>query len=488
MATKQEIDNVKATNDIVSTISNDISLFPKGNSLVGLCPFHEDSNPSLNVNSAKQRYKCFACNAQGDVIDYIKNTKKFDFQQAVEYLANQSNLQITKKISQEEKQTPKYNEKAEKIIELNERFSKLARINLLDKTKPEFQNLLSRGIDLEYITKHELGLVNSDSDIIAELKQNFGYTEDDLKEASFINDNNRQIIHNRIYIPIEDENGFKVGYTARTTSNDDIKYLNSRENEIFKKHEILYNYSNAVKQTKEQSELYIVEGVFDVISMEQAGHSNTVSLLGSVLTDKHIELIKKLKSPNIVLTLDPDEAGIKATQKTIKLLMDNNIKNEVVINNTNKDINELKSTDGKEALNKILEQRISGIDFAYKYISSKYDLKDATTHKEYVSEIDKYFDKSDQYIKTNIYSKMKSDHKIDHDEFYKYEDFKTFWNQNKHKSQYELAKELYITRKKLLTQQSQTETMLSQKNRFSTENQHNSTNIVEKTQKQCLKI
>lgn len=483
MATKQEIGNVKATNDIVSIISNNISLFPKGNSLVGLCPFHEDSNPSLYVNSTKQRYKCFACNAQGDVIDYIKNTKKIDFHQAVEYLANQSNVQITKKISQEEKPNPKYDEKTEKIIELNERFSKLTRINLLDKknreAKPEFQNLLSRGIDLEAITKFELGLVNNDSDNIAELKQNFGYTEEDLKEASFINENNSQIIHNRIYIPIEDENGFKVGYTARTTSNDDIKYLNSRESKIFKKHEILYNYSNAQKQTKEQNELYIVEGVFDVISMDQSGHSNTVSLLGSVLTDKHIELIKKLKSPNVVLTLDPDEAGIKATQKSIKSLMDNNIKNEVVINNTNKDINEIKATDGKETLNKILEQRISGIDFAYKYISSKYDLKDVANHKEYVNEIDKYFDKSDQYVKTNIYSKMKSDHMIDHDEFYKYEDFKTFWEQNKHKSQYELAKELYITRKKLLTQQSQTETMLSQKDKFSTNTQHNSTNIVQ---------
>lgn len=455
--TKEEIKDLKSQVNIVDIISQTISLYPKGNSLVGLCPFHEDTNPSLNVSVRKQRFNCFACDQKGDVIDFVQKSQNCTFSQALNMLQNDyepTEMNISK-TEPEQVEEIKIQEDKEKQLEILNKFSMDCEINL-KMSQEANEYLAKRGLTKEDIEMFDVGFIGSKWTMLQEFQKD--YSDVDLKACSILNETGRVALSNRIVFPLQIQiNDYKqtIGYSARTIYDNDKtpKYLNSGTSKLYKKHEFFYNEPNVINNLKTQNlkkEVYLVEGVFDVIAMNKNGYKNTLALLGTALSQRHIDKLKEWKVKQVNLNLDPDTAGVNATAKSIKLLMENGLKSEVIINGSNLDIADLANQKDEKEFKGVINNRISGEEFLYVHITNKYELSNLNNHQDYINELESTFEKSEEYVKTHIFNLVQKEHNINRVDFYNYNDFADFYELNKNKTKYELAKELWILQRKMV--------------------------------------
>lgn len=388
MAHDIDVNKIRENADIVGVISSYIPLQSKGRNFVAVCPFHNDSNPSLTVSREKQIYKCFSCNAAGNVFTFVQEYEKLPFIEAVKKVCDLTGQRV---------------EGFEKVIKKNEvPKEKAVLYNLLNdlgnfysynlnnsSSKEAYDYIKNRGLNDEYIKEYRIGYSPLDSEKTIKFLKAKGYTNDDIINAGVGIEGNGTIFdryNGRLVFPLFDTYNRIIGFSARKlpSSKDEAKYVNTGETTLFHKSNVLYNYYQAEKISRKIGFCYILEGFMDVLALVRSGITNAVAIMGTALTIEHIELLKKLNC-EIRLCFDNDRAGQDATLKNLKLLQKTQLKVRVVnAISESKDADEILNAKGIDGLKQYLEKIISPAEFIVNYYSSFYNLNNYEDQKQFL--------------------------------------------------------------------------------------------------------
>ena len=316
----EEILNIQKKINIVDIVRDYVPLVQKGKNYFGICPFHDDHNPSMSVSNEKQMYKCFVCGAAGNVFNFVKDYNKISYYEAVQEVANKVGINI--KIDNSFKKQENKFQKQYDIYDISNKFYQNNLNTNLGKIARNY--LKDRKITEEMIKHFEIGLSFNDNNL-TKLLQKKGFDDDLLvKSGICVKGSNGiyDIYRNRIMFPLWDINGKTIGFSGRIyEGKDQSKYINTMETDIFKKGTLLYNYHNAREHVIKQNQLIIVEGFMATIRLYSIGVYNVVASMGTAITKEQVSLIRKLTN-NVVLMFDGDEAGEKATNSFIEVSKD----------------------------------------------------------------------------------------------------------------------------------------------------------------------
>ena len=388
MAYDIDINKIRENADIVNVVSAYIPLQPKGRNYVGVCPFHNDSNPSLTVSRDKQIYKCFSCNAAGNVFTFVKEYEKIDFMEAVKKVCDITGQKVSgfeKVIKKQE--IPK---EKEKLYNLLNDLANFYSYNLLNSNETEaFDYISKRGLGSEMLKEYRVGYSPIDSEKTIKFLKAKGYSNDDIINVGVGLEARGTIFDRysgRLIFPLFDTYNRVIGFSARKlpSSNDDAKYVNTGETTLFHKSNVLYNYYQAEKVSRKIGCCYILEGFMDVLALVRSGIPNAIAIMGTALTIEHVELLKKLNC-EIIFCFDNDRAGQDATLKNLRMLLKTQLKVKVVNSiNESKDADEILKSQGVDGLKKYLSDVISPVEFIINYYSKFYNLNNYEDQKKFL--------------------------------------------------------------------------------------------------------
>lgn len=370
--------------DIVDIIGQYVTLQKKGHNYWSLCPFHDDKAPSFCVSPDKKIYKCFSCGVQGNIIDFVKNYTHSEFLAALEIVSEKANFLIPELKNQVS--SSKYTSKEEKLFTLNEKALQFYQVVLASKDGLQAQEyLFQRGFDRNETMFWEIGWASGKISLHKNLLDQ-NYNLDDLREAGLISFKDGEVFDyfvNRLIFPIKNGDGRILGFSGRTLTDQTPKYLNTRETSIFKKSQLIFNIDKAPQAANMQKKLLVLEGFMDVMSLHRFGTKNAIALMGTNLSDFHIQLFRKM-NVEIQLFLDGDLPGAKASLKISRRLLEQQIKVSVIDNPTTFDPDELVQRGDTEILNKILENPQSPLMYTIHKLALMIDLNKPEILKEYL--------------------------------------------------------------------------------------------------------
>lgn len=387
---------VRSKTDIVDIIGERIPLVARGKNFFGVCPFHDDSNPSMCVSREKQIYTCFSCHATGNVFTFLMNYEHMEFREVLHYLGekvgvNTSSVQIKKKST-----------KFDKFYDAYGFSTKYFQNNLSSGIGRDARNYLSsRGINDEIIKEFEIGLSLESRDDLTKLLTNKGYELSELNRIGLSSDDH-DIYNDRIMFPLYDVSGKVVGFSGRIyKDNGQNKYLNTKETDIFKKGEMLYHYHIAREECRLKKSVIIMEGFMDVIRASTIGIKNTVALMGTALTKEQINLIKRL-SNNIILCLDGDGPGVKAATSIGEELLRGGVEVKVVILPDNDDPDSFILKHGKDRFIGMIENALNFSDFKINQLKANVDFRSDEEKANYINAVLKETTKIDDEIRVEV--------------------------------------------------------------------------------------
>ena len=390
------INEVRRRNDIIDVIGEKIPLEKRGKNYFGVCPFHDDTNPSMSVSREKQIYTCFACHATGNVFTFLMNYEHKEFNQVLYDLA--SRVGITLNGFKVKKQSTKYDDWY-KIYDLA---NKYYQNNLLTKEGAGAREYLkNRSINDETVKEFEIGYSLRNRDDLTKLLTTKGHSIDLLNKVGLSNENH-DIYNSRLMFPLHDLNGKVIGFSGRIiTSGKQNKYLNTKETELFKKGKLLYHYHIAKEEARVKKSVIIMEGFMDIIRASTVGIKNTVATMGTALTRDHIKEIKRL-SNNIILCFDGDEAGVKATLTSGELFKNEGVEVKVITLPGEDDPDTYILKNGREAFETLINNAIYYSDFKIKSLSYNRNFASSEEKANYIHEVLKEASKIDDTIRTEI--------------------------------------------------------------------------------------
>jgi DNA primase len=318
------IDEIKARTDIVDLVSESVQLRRSGKNYTGFCPFPSNTRtPAFVIFPDTGTWRCFGqCNEGGDIFSYVMKKESWDFSEALHYLAERVGVELKPPTPQEQAAA----EEHDHLRELLEEAVVFYRHQLLNtsagKAALEYMHQ-KRGINDETLEAFGLGYAPHSWDATLKYFMSKGYTSDELQSVGLVSERDSggyyDRFRNRVMFPIRDERGRMAGFGARVLDPEDIpKFLNSPQTELFDKGHLLYGLDLARKSIRLQDQVVIVEGYLDVIALHQGGYTNVVSPMGTALTEYQLRLLKRF-TRKIVLALDPDAAGDKATLRGLQI-------------------------------------------------------------------------------------------------------------------------------------------------------------------------
>ena len=372
----EKLNNLLSRVSLIDILRDRYKVVPRGgNKYTVQCPFHKDgqeTNPSMSVDDDKGVYKCFTCGAKGNVITYLKEKENMSFKDAVKYLGNRFSIDVTDFFSAKSSQK-------EKIYLESRRINRIAcnffgkSLLLKDKNgnyfyKEAVQYLKNRKIPFSIIKEFKIGyappswnaLINalSDNKITVNNMNILGLASVSKNNPSHYYDT----FVNRVMFPIINEREEVIGFGGRSIDGKEPKYLNSKESLIFKKKSSLYGINIAKSYIMKQDEVILVEGYMDTIACHKMGIKNVVGTLGTAITEEHAREIKKYTS-NVVLALDSDEAGQKASKMAILTLLKFDLKLTILSIQETKDLDEFFTVYTKERFDILYNNRLNWYDF-----------------------------------------------------------------------------------------------------------------------------
>lgn len=382
------IKDVLAHADIVDIISRFIDVKQKGKSFVALCPFHDDTTPSMQISKEKGIFKCFVCGTGGSAIKFVQEYKHISFFDALKEVAELCGYH-DERLEIKTKQVVKDPEKDNLIACIDDLTTYYQYALSTSEGQIGYKYFINRGINDELQKTFKLGYAFNDGKATINYLQNKGHS---LKSCELIgvatgtstiySDKNA----GRIIFPLCDQNGQVVGYSARRIKDDGTaKYINSPETKLFHKSSILYNYHIAKEEAKRVGYVYVLEGFMDVFALAKVGIKSAVATMGTALTDEHKNLLRLLGC-QIRFCLDGDNAGQVAQMRIIESMKGTNIP-YVFVNNTNntKDPDEILNEDGEEVLKQRLNNLISPLDFILNFYRDTKPLITIEDRKKLVS-------------------------------------------------------------------------------------------------------
>ena len=406
---KDIIEEIKSRCDIVDVISDYMQLKSSGSNYTGLCPFHSEKTGSFMVSKSKQIYKCFGCNAGGDVISFVMRHENVDFMDAVKILARRCGITLERNISEEEKK------KIQEINKFREIHTEAARFyfaNLLGTKNPGYEYLKKRGLSDKIIKKFGLGYsLNSWNSLMNYLLAK-GYDKTDLVKCGLVThktETNKYFdrFRNRVMFPIFNYNGKVIGFGGRVLDDSLPKYLNSPETLVFNKRLNLYGLNISKKSIKDDT-LILVEGYMDLISLYQNNIENVVATLGTALTIEQARLIRKF-AKNVIISYDSDQAGQNATLRAIDILLQADIKVKILNLKDCKDPDDFIKKYGFEGYKKAMEDSDYYIKYKIDILKKKYNLNNDSQKMSFVEEATFMLKKLKSPIEKDLYAKYLSD-------------------------------------------------------------------------------
>ncbi|WP_333805554.1 DNA primase [Sulfurospirillum sp.] len=368
MIDKTSIENLKQRLDIVDVVGSYLELKKNGANYKCVCPFHNDTSPSLVVSPSKQIYHCFACGAGGDSIKFVMEYEKLSYPETIEKLANMVNFSLSYTTNDGIKKEDR------KLMETLNLFY----VKQLDKTLFAKEYLTKRGISEASIEKFEIGYAPA-SFATLDFLSSRGYAMSESMEygVAGMGESNQPYARfiERVTFPIYSPSNRLVGFGGRTLSNHPAKYVNSPQTKHFNKSQLLYGYQLAKENIYKQKTIIITEGYLDVIMLHQAGFTHAVATLGTALTNEHIPLITR-GDPEVIVAYDGDDAGINAALKASMLLSTHGIKGGVVLFSGGMDPADMVQNNLIDALNHLFRTPQPFIEFALERMVKKYNLKD----------------------------------------------------------------------------------------------------------------
>jgi len=378
MIENRSIEDLKSRLDIVDVIGSYLELKKNGANFKAICPFHNDSNPSLVISPSKQIYHCFSCGAGGDSIKFVMEYEKLNYPETIEKLANMYNFSLTYTENREQKEDRKLMENLTLFFRKK-----------LDNQQTAKKYLTDRGIGQATIEKFEIGFAPS-SDETLNFLRGYGYSINEAKEfgvADISENNNKAYCRfiDRIIFPIRSRSGKFVGFGGRTITNHPAKYINSPQTKYFNKSRLLYGYFFAKDSIFRQKKIIITEGYMDTIMLHQAGFTNAVATLGTALTNEHLPLITKME-PEVILAYDGDDAGIAAALKASMLLSRHSFKGGVILFGEGLDPADMVKNGEVEKLNRLFSEAQPFVEFAIERVVKRYNLHDGLEKQKALKE------------------------------------------------------------------------------------------------------
>lgn len=406
------IEKLKSNNDIVSTISKYITLNRKGKTWWACCPFHYEKTPSFAVNEYEQFYHCFGCGASGDVIGFVKKYENMDFFDACKVLAENAGMELPEFSNDEQ-----ILEKKKKIDRIYSVLRDTANYYYLNLKKSEAKNALEylskRNVNNEIIQSFGLGYSLGWQDVIDYLK-NKGYSIQEMIDAGVVEKNSEGRLYDcyakRLIFPLMNSYGNVIGFSARILEKADFaKYKNTSQTLVFDKSKCLYgiNFVKKLKQSEQINQIIIVEGQMDLISLHKSGIKNVVATMGTALTSMHAKELKKF-CDKVVLCFDGDGAGIKATLRSIEILVSAGMNVYCMTIPNGQDPDEYVNAYGKDAFVELSNNAKYWVEYLINKYENDYDLSKPEEKKKYVDESLNIIRKLETESERDIYLNMVS--------------------------------------------------------------------------------
>ena len=398
------LDEIRSRNDIVSTISQYMTLKRKGRNYFGLCPFHNEKSPSFSVSPDKQIFHCFGCGVGGDVINFVKKIENIGFLDSVRLLAEKSGIQLPNDISKAEEENIKLKNR---IYKINELAAKFYHENLYKPTSKIAQDYIKkRKLNNATLKSFLMGYAsNSSNELLRYLKEH-GFTEEELLASCLIGKSDRGYydkFRNRLMIPIRDERGRFIAFGGRVLDDSKPKYINSPENIVYSKGRNLFGLNVAREGVHGPlKRLLIVEGYMDAISLYQRGITNVVASLGTALTDSQGRLLRR-NTEQVILGYDADGAGQQAIIRGMEILKSMDIDIRILQISGAKDPDEYVLKFGPEKMVKAMDEAISAIEFKIKVLRANLDLNNVNDKVKFLTEIAKILSNVDNNIEREVY-------------------------------------------------------------------------------------
>jgi DNA primase len=316
---------VKSSVDIVHVIGEYVRLkkMGSGSRFIGLCPFHTEKTPSFNVNGTLGFYKCFGCNAGGDVIKFVMEIEHLTFWEALKDLAEKNGIAMPKRSDFSDEET----RRRAKIYEMHEIAERTFRENLYGGAGGEARAYLERrGVTREVAQQFGLGLSDRGGQQLTRLFEKQGFGVDSMEESGLVlkrQDGSGYFdrFRGRLMFPIHNESGKVIAFGGRALAKDDEpKYLNSSKTALYEKERVLYNLHRAKEPIRKSGRTIIVEGYMDVIGVSAAGFGEVVAPCGTALTNYQVRSMKRF-ADHVIVNFDPDTAGANATERSIEMLL-----------------------------------------------------------------------------------------------------------------------------------------------------------------------
>ena len=324
-----QVEEIKSKVDIAELIQEYVPLKKAGRNFKGLCPFHGEKTPSFMVNPELQIFKCFGCNSGGDAYTFLQKMEGMEFGEALQHLADRVGVKLVSYRPTGAEQIK------EKLVGINTLTGQVYHWLLTQQKtgKGALEYLKGRGITDEAIDKFKLGFAPNNWDFLTKfLVGKKKYAADDLNRVG-LGVKNYDRFRNRIMFPLTNVRGQVMGFAGRVmpgaSEKEGGKYVNTPETEIYHKSELLYGLDVTRAEIKNAGWAVVVEGEIDAIASWQAGVKNVVAIKGSALTEKQVELLRRI-CDTIVLALDMDVAGDAASRRGIEIADRNGLMVKVV--------------------------------------------------------------------------------------------------------------------------------------------------------------
>lgn len=403
---ENDIKAIRQQADIVDIISRYVPLEKKGKEYRGQCPFHDDHDPSMHVSTDKQIFKCFVCGTGGNVFSFVQKIENISYLEAIIKVAEMIHYPLdVSKFQSIQKVDPN-----QKLYDCLNSYIFFTNYELNSDNGAFVRDyLMKRKIHDDIIKRFEIGYAPDSIRSIKYLKAK-GFDESIMIRSGLANAYNEQlraVFANRLMIPIHDEHGRPVGFTARRLSEneEEAKYINTGQTDIYIKGNLIFNYHRAKKFARKNHRCILVEGAMDVLAFEKADIHESVACLGTAFTNEQLSLLKRLNVP-LTICYDGDKAGKTATYKFGRAAMDQGISFSVVKNVSGKDPDEIFNEYGKDELFLTVHKTISFVEFLLEYLPNQYDLDNYEDKKMFVHEMQSCiqrlctdFEKADYYAR-----------------------------------------------------------------------------------------
>lgn len=395
------IDEVKQRADIYDVVSEYVVLKKQGKDFVGLCPFHDEKSPSFSVSTAKQLYYCFGCQAGGNAIKFLMEIRQQAFADVVLDLARRYQVPV-KTLEPEQRQ------ELERQLSLRDRLYEIVAIarSFFEHAlrQPEGRAALDylqaqRHLSEQTIQGFQLGYAPAGwESLYGYLVEQKGFSAQLVEKAGLIKQRKGgrsyyDRFRDRLMIPINDAQGRTIGFGGRTLGDEQPKYLNSPETELFDKGKTLFALDKAKGAIAKEDQAVVVEGYFDAIALHAAGITHTVASLGTALSANQVrQLLRYTDSKQVVLNFDADAAGTTAAQRAINSIADLAFKGQVQLRILHipdgKDADEfLKTTNSAQPYRQLLAEAPFWLDWRIQQLLAGQNLQQPASYQQVALEM-----------------------------------------------------------------------------------------------------